>query len=71
LRFGRWQLDRGVPETFAELAGASALAGVGCGSGHVPRFPAARNMRVIGVSPRMLAVAREHAPALALDTGHQ
>jgi SAM-dependent methyltransferase len=64
-------LDRALLEGFAELAGAGAIADVGCGPGHVTRFLAARNARVIGIdiAPGMLAVAREHAPALAFAAG--
>jgi len=64
-------LDRALLEAFAELAGAGAIADVGCGPGHVTQFLAARNVRVIGfdISPGMLAVARKHAPALAFAAG--
>lgn len=64
-------LDRAVLAAFTELAGEGTIADVGCGPGHVTRFLAARNALVIGidVSPRMLAVAREHAPALAFAAG--
>jgi ubiquinone/menaquinone biosynthesis C-methylase UbiE len=64
-------LDRGILQAFAELAGAGAIADVGCGPGHVTRFLAAQNARVIGIdiAPGMLAVARENAPALAFAAG--
>src|SRR5215469_15362925 len=64
-------LDRALLEAFAELAGAGAIADVGCGPGHVTQFLSARNVRVIGIdiSPGMLEVAREHAPALAFAAG--
>jgi SAM-dependent methyltransferase len=64
-------LDRAVLQAFTELAGAGLIADVGCGPGHVTRFLAARHARVIGVdiSPAMIGVAREHAPALALAVG--
>jgi SAM-dependent methyltransferase len=64
-------LDRALLDAFAELAGAGAIADVGCGPGHVTRFLAARDARVIGVdiAPGMLAVARDHAPALAFAAG--
>lgn len=64
-------LDRAMLQAFAELAGAGAIADVGCGPGHVTRFLAAQNARVIGIdiAPGMLAVARENAPALAFAAG--
>ena len=64
-------LDRAFLEAFAELAGAGVIADVGCGPGHVTRFLAARNAHVMGIdiSPGMLAVAREQAPALAFAAG--
>jgi len=64
-------LDRALLEAFTELAGAGSVADVGCGPGHVTRFLAARHPRVIGVdiSPGMIGVAREHAPALAFAVG--
>jgi SAM-dependent methyltransferase len=64
-------LDRAMLQAFAELAGTGAIADVGCGPGHVTRFLAAQNARVIGIdiSPGMLAVARENAPALAFAAG--
>ena len=64
-------LDRAVLEAFVELCGAGAIADVGCGPGHVTRFLAARKARVVGIdiAPGMLAVAREHAPALAFAAG--
>jgi SAM-dependent methyltransferase len=64
-------LDRAVLEAFTELAGAGTIADVGCGPGHVTRFLAARKVRVVGIdiSPGMLGVAREHAPALPFAAG--
>ena len=64
-------LDRAMLEAFTELAGAGTIADVGCGPGHVTRFLAARQARVIGidVSAGMIGVAREHAPALAFAVG--
>ncbi|HUY49969.1 MAG TPA: class I SAM-dependent methyltransferase [Streptosporangiaceae bacterium] len=64
-------LDRALLEGFIELAGAGPIADVGCGPGHVTRFLAARHAKVIGVdlSPGMIGVAREHAPALAFAVG--
>jgi SAM-dependent methyltransferase len=64
-------LDRGLLDAFTELAGAGTIADVGCGPGHVTRFLAARHPRVIGIdiSPGMIGVAREHAPALAFAVG--
>jgi SAM-dependent methyltransferase len=64
-------LDRAVLQAFTELAGAGTIADVGCGPGHVTRFLAARHADVIGVdiSPAMIGLAREHAPALAFAVG--
>ncbi len=64
-------LDRAILAAFTELAGEGTIADVGCGPGHVTRFLAAQNARVIGIdiSPGMLAVAREHAPALPFAAG--
>lgn len=62
----RKPLDRAPLECVAGLAGSGVLADVGCGPGHVTRFLADRHANVIGVdlSPGMIAVARERAPAL-------
>jgi len=59
-------LDRAILAAFTELAGEGTIADVGCGPGHVTRFLAEQNARVIGIdiSPGMIAVARDHAPAL-------
>jgi len=64
-------LDRALLEAFTELAGAGTIADVGCGPGHVTRFLAAQHARVVGIdiSPGMIGVAREHAPALAFAVG--
>lgn len=64
-------LDRGLLSAFTELAGAGTIADVGCGPGHVTRFLAARNVRVVGIdlSKAMISTAREHAPALAFVAG--
>lgn len=64
-------LDRAVLAAFTELAGEGTIADVGCGPGHVTRFLAARQARVIGmdISPVMISTAREHAPALAFAVG--
>jgi SAM-dependent methyltransferase len=64
-------LDRALLEAFTELAGAGTIADLGCGPGHVTLFLAARRARVIGIdiSPGMISVAREHAPALAFAVG--
>jgi SAM-dependent methyltransferase len=64
-------VERALLEAFTELAGADPIADVGCGPGHVTRFLAGRHARVIGIdlSPGMLDVAREHAPALAFAAG--
>ncbi len=64
-------LDRALLEAFTELAGAGVVADVGCGPGHITRFLAARHAGVIGidVSPGMIRVAREQAPALAFAVG--
>jgi SAM-dependent methyltransferase len=60
-----------VLEAFTELAGEGTIADVGCGPGHVARFLAARQARVIGIdiSPGMIGVACEHAPALPFAVG--
>jgi SAM-dependent methyltransferase len=64
-------LDRALLESLIELAGAGTIADVGCGPGHVTRFLAARHTDVIGIdlSPRMIDIAREQAPALAFAVG--
>src|SRR5215207_2083897 len=64
-------LDRALLEALVELAGAGVIADVGCGPGHVTRFLAARHPDVVGIdlSPRMIDIAREHAPALAFTVG--
>jgi ubiquinone/menaquinone biosynthesis C-methylase UbiE len=64
-------LDRAMLQAFTELAGEGTIADVGCGPGHVTRFLATRNVRVVGIdiSPGMIATAREHAPALAFAVG--
>jgi SAM-dependent methyltransferase len=64
-------LDRALLEGFIELAGVGTIADVGCGPGHVTRFLAARHADVIGIdlSPRMIEIARERAPALAFAVG--
>jgi SAM-dependent methyltransferase len=56
---------------FIELVGTGTLADVGCGPGHVTRYLAARHDDVIGVdlSPGMIEVARERAPALEFAVG--
>jgi SAM-dependent methyltransferase len=64
-------LDRALLDAFIELAGPGTIADVGCGPRHVTRFLAARQAEVIGVdlSPGMIGVAREQAPALAFAVG--
>jgi SAM-dependent methyltransferase len=64
-------LDRALIAAFVELAGEGTIADVGCGPGHVTRFLATLNARAIGIdiSPGMLVVAREHAPALPFAAG--
>jgi SAM-dependent methyltransferase len=64
-------LDRALLEGFIELAGPGTIADVGCGPGHVTRFLAKRHSGVVGIdlSPSMIGVAREHAPALAFAVG--
>ena len=64
-------LDRALLTALAELAGPGTLADVGCGPGHVSRYLAARHAGVIGIdlSPGMIAVARERAPALPFTVG--
>jgi ubiquinone/menaquinone biosynthesis C-methylase UbiE len=64
-------LDRALLTAFAELAGPGLIADVGCGPGHVARFLAEHGARVIGVdlSPGMIGVACERAPALPFAVG--
>jgi SAM-dependent methyltransferase len=64
-------VDRAMLAAFIELAGAGAIADVGCGPGHVTRFLAARHPHVIGIdlSPGMISVAGEQAPALPFAVG--
>jgi SAM-dependent methyltransferase len=64
-------LDRAILAAFTELTRDGTIADVGCGPGHVTRFLAALNASVVGIdiSPGMLAVAREHAPALPFAAG--
>jgi SAM-dependent methyltransferase len=64
-------LDRAVLRAFTELVGDGTIADVGCGPGHVTRFLATQNSHVVGIdiSRGMIAVAREHAPALAFAVG--
>ena len=64
-------VDRALLTAFAELAGTGTIADVGCGPGHVTRFLAERHPSVFGIdiSPGMLGVAREQAPALAFAVG--
>jgi SAM-dependent methyltransferase len=64
-------LDRALLEAFTELAGAGTIADVGCGPGHITRFLAARHAGIVGIdmSPGMIGVAREQAPALAFAVG--
>lgn len=62
----RKPLDRALLTALVELAGPGTIADVGCGPGHVTRFLARQHADVVGVdlSPGMVALAREHAPAL-------
>lgn len=64
-------LDRALLESFVELAAGGTVADVGCGPGHVTRFLAARHPDVVGIdlSPRMIDIAREQAPALTFTVG--
>jgi 2-polyprenyl-3-methyl-5-hydroxy-6-metoxy-1,4-benzoquinol methylase len=64
-------LDRALLEAFTELARAGTIADVGCGPGHITRFLAARHAGVVGidVSPGMIGVPHEQAPALAFAVG--
>lgn len=64
-------LDRALLECFIELAREGTIADVGCGPGHVTRFLAARHTDVIGIdlSPRMIDIARKHAPERAFAVG--
>jgi ubiquinone/menaquinone biosynthesis C-methylase UbiE len=67
----RKPLDRALLNAFIELAGTGTLADVGCGPGHVTRYLAARHDDVVGVdvSPGMIELARERAPALEFVVG--
>ena len=67
----RKPLDRALLDALVELAGPGTLADVGCGSGHVTRYLAARTPDVVGVdlSPGMIEVAREGAPELTFVVG--
>lgn len=58
-------LDRALLAAFAETV-RGPVADVGCGPGHVTRYLAARHPDVVGIdlSPRMVEIAREHAPQL-------
>jgi hypothetical protein len=51
--------DRGVLDTFAELAGKGTVADVGCGPGHVGAYLADRGVRTVALdlSPAMCAIA--------------
>jgi ubiquinone/menaquinone biosynthesis C-methylase UbiE len=64
-------LDRALLTSFVELAANGTIADVGCGPGHVTRFLAARHKPVIGIdlSPRMITIAKRHAPTLAFAVG--
>jgi ubiquinone/menaquinone biosynthesis C-methylase UbiE len=64
-------LDRALLDAFLELTGPGTVADVGCGPGHVTRYVAARHPDVVGIdlSPRMIAVARGHAPSLRFAVG--
>jgi SAM-dependent methyltransferase len=64
-------LDRAMLQAFTELAGEGAIADVGCGPGHVTRFLATLDRHVVGIdiSPGMIGVARQNAPAVAFAVG--
>jgi SAM-dependent methyltransferase len=64
--------DRAVLATFAELVGAGGrVADVGCGTGRITAWLAARGLDVFGLdlSPGMLAVARRDHPQIAFFVG--
>ncbi|MFI7601588.1 class I SAM-dependent methyltransferase [Actinoplanes sp. NPDC049681] len=64
-------LDRALLAALLEQAGDGTVADAGCGPGHVTRFLAARHPDVTGVdlSPAMVRIARDHAPALSFTVG--
>ncbi len=64
-------LDRALLAGFLELVGPGTVADVGCGPGHVTRHLARDHPDVMGVdlSPGMIRVARDRAPALAFVVG--
>jgi ubiquinone/menaquinone biosynthesis C-methylase UbiE len=67
----RKPLDRALLDCIASTAAGGRLADVGCGPGHVTRYLAERHPDVIGLdlSPEMIAVARERAPAVPFEIG--
>lgn len=64
-------LDRALLTALTDLVEPGTVADLGCGPGHATRFLAARHTDVIGVdlSPRMIAIARTHAPELGFVVG--
>ncbi|GAA0631270.1 class I SAM-dependent methyltransferase [Sporichthya brevicatena] len=64
--------DRAALSVFAELVGPGGrVADVGCGTGRVTAWLAARGLDVVGIdlSPGMLAVARRDHPGLSFSVG--
>jgi SAM-dependent methyltransferase len=67
-RFGdelrRKVLDRAFLSALLELAGAGAVADVGCGSGQITKFLTDRHDQVLGIdlSPAMVQLAKVNAP---------
>lgn len=65
-------LERGLLEAVASTAGAGGvLADLGCGPGHVTAYLAGLGLdaRGLDLSPGMIALAGERAPALRFDVG--
>jgi SAM-dependent methyltransferase len=60
-------LERGLLGAFCDMTPRGLVADIGCGPGHITRFLAARRDDVVGLdlSPRMIAVARQHNPRLS------
>jgi len=60
-------LERGLLGAFCNMTPQGVIADIGCGPGHITGFLAARREQVVGfdLSPRMIALARRHNPALS------
>ncbi|MEP6859115.1 MAG: class I SAM-dependent methyltransferase [Deltaproteobacteria bacterium] len=59
-------LDRAFLDAFVERCGGGRIADIGCGTGHVARYLAARGANVEGIdlSPEMIDEARASHPAI-------